>query len=100
MSDLKNERTRIVITGLGAVCSAGRTADQLWQTLNRRQSGNNHTTSDVNEPGHQGTPGVAEFSGTIKDFGDLPDAKRKFIRKSLKLMNRETQMGVAAGQQA
>jgi len=100
VSDLKNERTRIVITGLGAVCSAGRTADQLWQTLNRRQSGNNHTTSDVNEPGHQGTPGVAEFSGTIKDFGDLPDAKRKFIRKSLKLMNRETQMGVAAGQQA
>ncbi|MCP4784812.1 MAG: beta-ketoacyl-[acyl-carrier-protein] synthase family protein [Fuerstiella sp.] len=100
MNDLRGEQTRIVITGLGAVCSAGRTADQLWTTLTRRKSGNNHTTTEVSEPGRKGTPGVADFSGSIKDFGDLPDAKRKFIRKSLKLMNRETQMGVAAGQQA
>ncbi len=95
MSDHKNEMTRIVITGLGVVCSAGRTVDQFWKTLAQSP-----VTSASEDSAPAATPGVADFSGSIKDFGDLPAADRRFIRKALKLMNRETQMGVAAGQQA
>lgn len=79
---------KVAITGLGTVCSAGRTPEQVWQSL---------TTPTEADTGQQG---IADFSGSIRDFGELPDAKRKFIRKALKLMNRETQLGVAAGQQA
>ena len=100
MSDRNNARTRIVITGLGAVCSVGRTTDQLWQSLTQKRSRHNTSGTDAQESGDTTTPGIADFAGKITDFGDLPDARRKFIRKSLKLMNRETQMGVAAGQQA
>lgn len=99
MSDHIDETTRIVITGLGVVSSAGRTTDQFWQTLTSdRPLG--PAASDAADCGMARRVGVADFSGHIKDFGDLPDAKRKFIRKALKLMNRETQMGVAVGQQA
>ena len=99
MSDQADEKTRIVITGLGVVCSAGRTVDQFWQSLTLEQS------QTLNAPGRCETRDVtpsteAVFSGDIKDFGDLPNVKRRSIRKALKLMNRETQMGVAAGEQA
>ena len=87
MRSCQDDHRRIVITGIGVVCSAGRTAEQFWKTLTRTASGT--------RPG-----GAADFSGTIDDFGDLPADKRRAIRKSLKVMNRETQMGVAAGQQA
>ncbi|MCA9047135.1 MAG: beta-ketoacyl-[acyl-carrier-protein] synthase family protein [Planctomycetaceae bacterium] len=87
MDDHEQQQTRIVITGLGVVSSAGCTAQRFWESLTQPRP-------------LEATPGIPEFSGRIDNFGDLPGAKRKFIRKALKLMNRETQMGVAAGQQA
>jgi 3-oxoacyl-[acyl-carrier-protein] synthase II len=41
-----------------------------------------------------------EFSGAIDDFGPLEGEKKKAIRKGLKVMCRESQMGVAAAQRA
>ena len=41
-----------------------------------------------------------QFSGSIDDFGPLEPDKKKAIRKGLKLMCRESQMGVAAAQRA
>ena len=99
MSDQDDQLTRIVITGLGVVCPAGRAVDQLWQSLTRERP----QVPDAPESrdfGDVKVSGVADFSGRIADFGDLPDARCKFMRKALKLMNRETQLGVAAGQQA
>lgn len=99
MSDLYNDRKRIVITGLGVVCSAGRTIDQFWSSLARGRTQSEHAAATT--PSSMAmTPGVADFSGTIEDFPGVPDTKRQAIRKGLKLMNRETRLGVAAGQQA
>lgn len=41
-----------------------------------------------------------EFRGQIDDFGPLEPELKKTIRKALKVMNRETQLAVAAAQQA
>ncbi|MEZ6130751.1 MAG: beta-ketoacyl synthase N-terminal-like domain-containing protein [Planctomycetaceae bacterium] len=103
MNDGTTDNARIVITGLGVISCAGRTADQFWTTLNRSSSEVPLTSAASGTSAEAGRPvprGTADFSGSIDDFGNLPDDKRKFIRKALKLMNRETQMGVAAGQQA
>lgn len=81
-------RPRIVVTGIGVVCRLGRTATKMWESLTTPQSSAN------------AADGRADFDGRIDQFCDLPAATRKAIQKSLKLMNRETQMGVAAGQQA
>ncbi len=96
-----SSQIRIVVTGVGVVCSAGRTADKFWRTLTGVLTGTPLRSVSI-DPGSPtaSTPGAADFAGSIDDFCDLPDAQRKAIRKALKLMNRETQMGVAAGQQA
>ncbi len=92
---------RVVVTGIGVVSSAGRTADQFWKTLTGVLSDTTlqSLSLDPDNPTVSGR-GAADFAGSINDFCDLPDAQRKAIRKALKLMNRETQMGIAAGQQA
>ena len=90
---------RILITGIGIVSTVGRTVAGLWESLT---SLDDPESIDRNvAPRHNGMQqGVADFTGRIDDFCELPAVTRKAIQKSLKLMNRETQMGVAAGQQA
>ena len=44
--------------------------------------------------------GLAHFSGEIDGFGPLDGETKKAIRKGLKIMCRESQMGVAAAQRA
>ena len=41
-----------------------------------------------------------QFTGEIDDFGPLEKEQKKAIRKGLKVMCRECQMGVAAAQLA
>ncbi len=94
-----HEHSRIVITGIGVVSPAGRTVGQFWRSLTTPPMPATHASSDDGDRA-DGPAGMADFSGRIDDFGDLPTATRKAIRKSLKLMNRETKLGVAAGQQA
>ncbi len=77
---------RIVITGLGIVCPLGQTPEDVWEALDH--------------PPQVQPTGAALFRGKIDEFGELRPDVRKRLRKSLKLMNRETQLGVAAGQQA
>ncbi len=92
-------RNRIVITGLGVVSPLGRTVDDYWQELTGEERSVD-TRTDLTEGSAERPAGAADFDGKIESFGVLPDQTRKTIRKALKLMNRETQMGVAAGQQA
>ena len=101
MDEKSSSQIRVVVTGVGVVSSAGRTVDQFWRTLtDARQDSTSLSISDNPDGVTTSMPRPADFSGCIEDFCDLPDAQRKAIRKALKLMNRETQMGVAAGQQA
>ena len=90
---------RVVITGIGVVSSCGRTAASFWESLTSTVPQSSPGSDDVNGFGRQRS-GIAEFSGRIDDFCELATGTRKAIQKALKLMNRETQMGVAAGQQA
>jgi 3-oxoacyl-[acyl-carrier-protein] synthase II len=100
MSQLANP-VRVVITGLGLVSPLGNTPDELWAALEAGRSGvgpisamptANLTTTFAAE--------ARGFTGDIGDFGPLEKEKQKQIRKALKLMCRETQMGVAAAQRA
>ncbi len=99
LRDETGDRRRIVVTGVGVVSSAGRTTASFWDALTR-SAGAGAAQGTGSDEFSQRNSGVADFSGRIDDFCELPAAMRKAIHKALKLMNRETQMGVAAGQQA
>jgi 3-oxoacyl-[acyl-carrier-protein] synthase II len=92
---------RVVITGLGLVSPLGNSAEALWEGL---LSGKSPVAPlESFRVDHLPTRFAAEartFTGTIDDFGPLQGEKKKAIRKGLKLMCRETQLGVAAGQRA
>ncbi len=90
---------RVVITGLGLISPLGNTKEQLWDALSTGRSG--VTLIDGNRGSALPTPFAApcsEFNNDIDGFGPLPIEKKKAIRKALKVMNRECQMGVAAAE--
>jgi 3-oxoacyl-[acyl-carrier-protein] synthase II len=86
---------RVVITGLGVVSPLGTTREAFWQGLIAGRCGIARL-----DDGEGCAGAVRDFQGRIDDFGDLEPEKKKTIRKGLKLMNRQTQMAVAAAQQA
>jgi 3-oxoacyl-[acyl-carrier-protein] synthase II len=92
---------RVVITGLGVISPLGNTPEDLWQALSTGASG---VAPLVNVPPDYLPTGFAaearNFSGSIDDFGPLEGDLKKAIRKGLKVMCRESQMGVAAAQRA
>lgn len=101
MSRLSRSSRRVVITGLGVICPLGNTKEALWEGL---VSGRSGVAPLRSLPGH-GLPmsfgGEArDFTGLIDDFGKLEGETKKAVRKALKLMCRECQMGVAAAQRA
>ncbi len=96
-----NSPRRVVITGLGLISPLGNTLDELWQALTTGTSGVAPLVSLP--PDYLPTSFAAEarqFAGKIDDFGPLEGEKKKAIRKGLKVMCRESQMGVAAAQRA
>lgn len=92
-------RRRVVVTGMGVVSSVGSTLETLWQACRDGRSGVRPTTESEFYPLSCVAP-VDEFTGKIEDFGPLDGSKKKAIRKGLKLMAREIQLGVAAAQKA
>ena len=92
---------RIVITGLGVVSPIGCCADSLWQSLEQGSSGIGPLQRVP--PDHLKSKVAGEalgFSGSIDDFGELDKKTKRSLKKGLKLMCREIQMGVAAAQLA
>ena len=92
---------RVVITGMGQVSPLGSTLDALWSALSSAQSGvapwqslpgDNLPTKCAGE--------ASQFTGEIGDFGPLDKERQKQIRKGIKVMCREIQMGVAVAQLA
>lgn len=91
---------RVVITGIGLISPLGNSAEELWAGLSE---GRSSTAASQTAPAGIGPIKVTSetnFSGSIKEFGELEDGVKKAIRKALKLMCRETQMAVAAAQLA
>ena len=92
---------RVVITGIGLVSPLGSDLDTFWTALVEGRSGVGPLT--LTPPGALPVAFGAEarqFRGAIDDFGPLPKDQAKAIRKGLKVMCRECQMGCAAAQRA
>lgn len=92
---------RVVITGQGLVSPLGNTPAKMWDALLAGQSGIRELTSVpvVALPTRYGGE-ARDFTGAIDDFGPLEKTFARNIKKSLKMMCREIQMGVAVAQLA
>lgn len=98
---MSSKQRRVVITGLGLISPLGNSKEDLWDALSAGRSGVGPLTSVPTEslPVTFGAE-AREFQGHINDFGALQKEQKKAIRKNLKVMCREIQMGVAAAQRA
>lgn len=98
---MSSTRPRVVITGLGVVSPLGNSKESLWDALGAGRSGVRPLTAVPTGALPTSVAAEAkEFQGEIDDFGPLDKETKKAIRKGLKVMCRECQMGVAAAQQA
>lgn len=88
---------RVVITGMGIISPLGSTKESLWEGLAQRRSGVARIDLPATMPVRIGGPS-RQFTGDIDDFGPLDKEQKKSIRKGLKVMCRECQMGVAVSQ--
>lgn len=79
----------------------GNSKDELWDALQTGRSGVREleTISSEHLPTRYGAEATG-FTGHISQFGELDSGRKKAIRKGLKVMCREIQMGVAAAQLA
>ncbi len=92
---------RVVITGAGLISPLGNSKQTLRESLRAGRSGVGPIRC---------LPSTAlpfrcaaeawDFQGKIDDFGDLSAEQKRTIRKGLKVMCREIQMGVASAQLA
>ncbi len=92
---------RVVITGLGLVSPLGCELETLWQNIGAGKSG---IASLQAVPGSvlpmQYGSEVKDFTGAIEDYGNLDAQLKRAIKKNMKVMCREIEMGVAASQKA
>src|SRR5688572_12957137 len=92
---------RVVITGVGLISPLGNTPERLWDALSNGVSAVRELKSIPGEvfPTLYGAEAI-DFTGSIDDFGPLDKAMSRNIKKNLKVMCREMQMGIAASQLA
>lgn len=92
---------RVVITGMGQISPLGNSIESMWEHLSTGKSGvgilqsvpvENFTTDIGGE--------CSDFDGSIDNFGSPDKLLKRNIKKALKLMCREIQVGVAASQLA
>ena len=92
---------RVVITGIGLVSPLGNSPEKMWEALASGTSAVQEMTSIPVEafPTRFGAE-ARDFTGAIEDFGPLDKAMSRNIKKNLKVMCREMQIGIAAAQLA
>lgn len=92
---------RVVITGMGLVSPFGNSVESLQAALKEGRSGVAPLCNlpTANLPIKFGAE-ARDFTGHIDNFGPLDPNVKKSIRKGLKVMCREIQMGVASAQMA
>jgi 3-oxoacyl-[acyl-carrier-protein] synthase II len=94
-------RRRVVITGLGLISPLGNTPEAYWDGLFSGRSAVAPLRSLP--PAHlpfNAAAEATEFTGHIDDYGPLEKMQKRSIRKGIKVMCREIEMGVAAAQRA
>jgi len=98
---METARRRVVITGIGVICPLGGTKEELWRALTTAKSGVGPLRSGP-QNGLLVSFGAEarQFQGSIDDFATWDKEQAKALRKGLKVMCRECQMGVAAAQWA
>jgi len=96
MSSSQDPDARIVITGMGIVSPIGIGVDPFWESLAARRSG--IATTEL--PEHHGAP--RNVGGEVTEFTEKTARKEwpKLLRKSIRVMCREIQLGVASALQA
>ncbi|HOM17427.1 MAG TPA: beta-ketoacyl synthase N-terminal-like domain-containing protein, partial [Thermoguttaceae bacterium] len=95
------QKQRVVITGIGVISPIGCTKEVLWESLLGGRSGVRplqRIPAGVLPASYGGE--VLDFQGKAEDFVPVDKEQTKTIRKQLKVMCRESQMGVAAAQRA
>ncbi len=92
---------RVVITGIGLISPLGNSPEKMWQALSSGTSGVREFTSIPVDafPTRFGAE-ARDFTGAIEDFGPLDKGMSRNIKKNLKVMCREMQIGIAAAQLA
>lgn len=106
LADFKNimsqtSRQRVVITGLGVVSPIGVELDQLWESLTQQRSAVRPLQSLPTEGFVFRSGGeCTQFNGDIGNYGTLDKQLPRAIKKNMKVMCREIEMGVAAAQKA
>ena len=101
MSSTHPSERRVVITGLGVISPLGSSKQALWEALLVGQSG--VAPLQAFPAGDLPMSFAAEardFTGAIGDFGPLAADQKKAIRKGLKTICREAQMGIAAAKES
>lgn len=99
MTDISSQR--VAITGLGLVSPIGSDLDQVWDSLTHGRSGITAIDSlPTNSLPIQSGGQVKDFTGAIENYGELPKPLQRAIKKNVKVMCREIEMGVAAAQKA
>jgi 3-oxoacyl-[acyl-carrier-protein] synthase II len=94
-------RPHVVITGMGLISPLGSDLESFWDDMIMGRSGVRTLEQVPGELlGARFGAEAAEFSGKVEDFGELDKAQRRSVKKSLRVMCREIQMGVAAAQRA
>lgn len=97
MASAATKLRRVVVTGMGLISPVGDTPESLWQAFESRRSGVRGMTAFDPASLPTNVAGEAkDFTGDIQNFGPVEGEQKKAIRKGLKVMCRECQMGVAA----
>lgn len=91
---------RVVITGMGVISPLGNSLQSLWGALIEGRSGVVTLAPEFPPMLARFGAEARDFTGDVEGFGPLEGEKKKAIRKGLKVMCRESQMGVAAAQRA
>ncbi len=92
---------RIAITGVGLISPIGNDPATVWQALAGQRSGVRPLQGlPIEQLGTRVGAQALDFTGEIGDFGPLDKLAQRAIKKGLKLMCREIQMGVASAQLA
>lgn len=98
---MDNANRRVVVTGMGLVSPLGMGRTELWNALTQGRSGvrTPQTLPEGSIPVSYCAEAV-DFTGAIEDFAVEEKTLQRTIKKNLKVMCREIEMGVAASQRA
>lgn len=90
----------VVITGFGVISPVGNTVERFWDGFRSQRSGVTPLGSPYEHLPTKVAGQALEFTGDIANFGEMEKGLQRSVKKGLKLMCRDIQMGVAAAQLA